>query len=549
MPDEFAKRPEFGPMLEAEVERILADPTLQRSPVLSRLLRFLRDQSIKSPNTPITQVAIAVDGLGRREDYDQDAESYVRVQISRLRRALGEYYARHQPGRGLCVFLRHGDYAIRLAPPERAYPELLGPDAAHEPASDTTSNGPRAKLSISQASIGTMFAVAAAIVVLWFAITRLSGWLQGEPAIDEPPRVFVSLGNENTIGPSAPIADLQRVAEMEVRKVLASSVVARGNGSNASEYRLSIYFAPGKAGRPEAFLRLTDADSYVRFAESIPMTEDREKFVDALDARLAAIFSPSGVIANDLIRRFGNREPKSGFECFLTTEAEGASGQSLDASLRKCLSHYPNSQYAPFWHARIAFGEYQEAISRGEPVGRNSGGWNSLVAALTLDRFNPVANSVATKIELVEGDCRQALIYMSRAQARSLADPTLNAALIVDALPCFRDPQEQAHYADSLEDLIAANPDANAGLRLKLVLGALELGKAEVAQELLYEAIGDPVSDSDVAETLRLLDQHYGEIAGGKPSSAELRSAISRFVWNPAAQSAIFETLGLRPAN
>ncbi len=543
MPDEFAKRPEFGQLLEAEVGRILADPTLQRSPVLSRLLRFLRDQTIKAPNTPITQVSIAVDGLGRREDYDQDAESYVRVQISRLRRALGEYYARNQPGSGFCVFLRHGDYAIRLASPDRAYPDQHGPTAARETPGDHDYTVPRAKLSISRAPVGTIFAVAAAIVGIWFAITQIPGWLQGEPAIAEPPRVFVSFGDQDTIKAGSPFSERPKITEMEIRKVLTSSAVARGSDPDSADYRLAIYFADGGAKGPEVFLRLTDANSFVHFTESIPIAEDQEKFVNALDARLAAIFSSSGVIAKDLVKRFEHRKPKSGFECFLATEAERAGGQLIEKSLKQCLADFPGSPYAAYWHARIANGEYRAAISRGEPVRRNSGGWNSLVSALKLDRFNPIANSIATKIELVEGDCNQALLYMSRAQARSLADPALNAALLVDALPCFSDPEIQADRREALEDLIAANPDADPGLRLQLVLGALELGKAAVARELLHEAIGDPASNGDVARTLRLLDRHFGEMPGGKPSPAELRDAIRRFVWNPAAQQAIFQTL------
>ncbi len=543
MPDEFARRPEFGQLLEAEVGRILADPTLQRSPVLSRLLRFLRDQTVKAPNTPITQVSIAVDGLGRREDYDQDAESYVRVQISRLRRALGEYYARNQPGNGLCVFLRHGDYAIRLATPERAYPEQHGPSAAQETpaAADYAEN--QTKSSLSRAPVGAIFAIAVTIVGIWLAISYIPGWLQGEPAIAEPPRVFVLFGDQETIKAGSQFSERPKIAEMEVRKMLTSSSVARGSGPDSADYRLAIFFAEGGARKPEVFLRLTDANSFVLFTESIPLAEDREEFVNSFDSRLAAIFSSSGVIAKDLVKRFEHRKPKSGFECFLATEAERAAGQLVEKSLRNCLTGFPSSPYAAYWHARIAYGEYQAAISRGEPVRRNSGGWNSLVSALKLDRFNPVANGVAAKIELVEGDCKEALLYMSRAQARGLADPALTTALLVDALPCFSDPKMQASRKKALEELISANPDADAGLRLQLILGALELGNAAAAHELLHEAIGDPSSNGDVAKTLRLLDRHFGELPGGKPPVAELRSAIICFVWNPAAQEAIFRTL------
>jgi hypothetical protein len=510
------------------------------------LLRFLRDQTIHAPNTPLTQVSIAVDGLGRREDYDQDAESYVRVQISRLRRSLGEYYARNQPAGGLCVFLRHGDYALHLGSPERAYPEQHGRAAARETPERDPDKTAKPKPSISQTPVATIFAVAAAIVAMWFALWQIPGWLRGDPPIAMPPEVLVTFGNEGTRTGKSPLPELPAVIEMEIRKVLASSSVGRASDSQSANYTLSIYFASDRQQKPEVFLRLTDAESFVHFTESIPITEDQEKFINALEARLAAIFSSSGVIANDLVRRFEHRKPKTGFECFLSTEAERAAGQLIEKTLRKCLADFPDSQYSAHWYARLAYGEYQTAISQGEHVRRNSGGWDNLVTALNRDRFNPIANNVATKIELVEGDCNQALLYMSRAQARSMADPALNAALLVDALPCFGDPQAQADRRESLDNLIAANPDAGAGLRLQLVFGALELGKAEVAHELLHEAIREPASNGEVAKALRLLDRHFGESPGGKPTSAELRDAIGRFVWNPAAQEAIFQTLEIR---
>src|SRR5690606_13847488 len=154
-----------------------------------------------------TQVSIAVDGLGRREDYDQDAESYVRVQISRLRRALGEYYARNQPGHGLCVFLRHGDYAVHLAPPERAYPEQHGPTAPPESQERPDGDCLQAKLAVSRTPVKTILAVAAIIVAIWLAVTHIPGWLRGEPPISEPPRVYVSVGSQDAIRTASPFPD------------------------------------------------------------------------------------------------------------------------------------------------------------------------------------------------------------------------------------------------------------------------------------------------------------------------------------------------------
>ena len=113
---------DFEGALRREVDRVLADPAFERSPVQSRLLGYLCEQTI-ARNRNISQIAVAVDGLGRPETIDQLTESYPRVQISRLRRNLSLYYARCAPGEGMAVYIRHGEYQLRLAPPDSAYGE------------------------------------------------------------------------------------------------------------------------------------------------------------------------------------------------------------------------------------------------------------------------------------------------------------------------------------------------------------------------------------------------------------------------------------------
>ena len=125
---------DFADELSAEVARVLADPAFVKAPVQSRLLSYLCEQTLAGEG-PLSQYAIAVDGLGREEGYDLTSDSYPRVQISRLRRNLTDYYTRIAPGHGLAVHLDKGDYRLHLAPPGKAYPERLGNSHA-EPQDD-----------------------------------------------------------------------------------------------------------------------------------------------------------------------------------------------------------------------------------------------------------------------------------------------------------------------------------------------------------------------------------------------------------------------------
>lgn len=108
--------------LTIEVERILADFLFVRSPTQSRLLRYLADCALQG-GAPPSQYQVAVDGLGRDANYDIKSDSYPRVQASRLRSNLDNYYARNCPATGFRVILQPGCYRLtlrRLSPEEES---------------------------------------------------------------------------------------------------------------------------------------------------------------------------------------------------------------------------------------------------------------------------------------------------------------------------------------------------------------------------------------------------------------------------------------------
>jgi hypothetical protein len=79
---------ETGLEIEAHFERILQSSQFTRAETLRKLLLYLwahRDATI-------TEYAIATEALGRRADFDPKTDASVRVQISRLRRKLKDYY-------------------------------------------------------------------------------------------------------------------------------------------------------------------------------------------------------------------------------------------------------------------------------------------------------------------------------------------------------------------------------------------------------------------------------------------------------------------------
>jgi hypothetical protein len=109
-----------------ELENLLGSPELKSAPVMRRLLTFLVAQTIAGNSRSIKAYTIAVEGLGRSEDFDPLSDSYPRVQVGRLRKILEAHYAHRKGASGPCLYIPRGHYEVRLARQQTAYPQLSG---------------------------------------------------------------------------------------------------------------------------------------------------------------------------------------------------------------------------------------------------------------------------------------------------------------------------------------------------------------------------------------------------------------------------------------
>jgi hypothetical protein len=78
--------------LETQVERILHSDELRTSEVLRRILKFLLEKTLSGEADQLKEYTVAIDCLGKPSDYDPQHNSAVRLQVSRLRQKLAEYY-------------------------------------------------------------------------------------------------------------------------------------------------------------------------------------------------------------------------------------------------------------------------------------------------------------------------------------------------------------------------------------------------------------------------------------------------------------------------
>ena len=76
----------------AELKTVLESPIFVRSPALSHLLSYLCEKTFAGETDQIKEYSVALDVFDRRDSFDQDTDSIVRVEANRLRKRLSEYY-------------------------------------------------------------------------------------------------------------------------------------------------------------------------------------------------------------------------------------------------------------------------------------------------------------------------------------------------------------------------------------------------------------------------------------------------------------------------
>ena len=94
----------------AELQAVLQSHAFARSPTLTHFLSYLCEKAFAGESGQIKEYSVALDVFGRRETFDQDTDSIVRVQANRLRKRLNEYYLSEGARHTLRITIPVGQY-------------------------------------------------------------------------------------------------------------------------------------------------------------------------------------------------------------------------------------------------------------------------------------------------------------------------------------------------------------------------------------------------------------------------------------------------------
>lgn len=528
------ERPGFESALRAELSAVLAGREFSRSPTLSRLLRFLVDQTLSGNGDRLKAYAIAVDGLGRPPDYDAQHDSYPRVQMVRLRKALEMHYAETKPVEGLAIHVTAGSYRVRLASLERAYPNIHGPVAA--PAAPPVQAAEPMPLlaqlvSPPRAPWRRPLAIAAAIlvVVLLAAVAwrvTVTGQSLRREALTSPVVDVVVQGPADATGAGIASAvrntlvdGLRRSWTLQVRSGASKT-------SGPAAYTVNVLLTRVADGRYMVSGQTVDnSNGMVISSGSEVLPGDPSDYRAAFGVVIAGIGGPYGQIVHAETTRLPDSNA-GGYPCLLRfTEYTVTHDPELRQRIAICLAK-PVSEprlVAPIFAARAFFAldtakgkELPDQIERAGEFARR---------AVEANAEDALAQFAMARIAYVRGDCGAGNYYTERAIGANPNDP-LSVTVLSGLSALCGYPGSGALFDRAL----ALRADAELGTRGPLILAAIAQGRFDTVASL---GLGTRPARPELVPNYLLCQTLVSAVQGrndeARRSWQELRDLTARF--------------------
>lgn len=433
----------FEQAMRLEAEEILQYEIFVRSPMQSKLLKYLLARTVQSDQQPITQYDIATEGLGRSQSYDDTVESYARVQISRLKKGLAAYYSVRSPIADGCVYIKPGQYSLALGSLGVAYPEIAGRSSPIELPTTTARDGQDAetdnevkKFNKRQAfGMGVVAAFALGTIAAFSPLIKPEQGAQASAPLRQP-SIAASV---HLVGFGSQLDDsdvLLAMARAEVSQRLARSVVlTHSNGDVDADYTLKVSLDGTPDGEYRAIFDLVDADGKQVFWNERAIADYLPAAREVIGWQVASIVSPPGIISQDLLNGISG-EPRNNFECFLQSEVGRADGVSSNDLLTACSASTSDNEFYPFLKARELFLGFQMQMIETGKISQASPEWRQLGELLREYPENPYLNTIAAKALFAAGRCEDGEHHEKLAFAMGRDYPALDLATLIEKGSC-----------------------------------------------------------------------------------------------------------------
>jgi tetratricopeptide (TPR) repeat protein len=567
---------------QVEFERIAKSPQFARSPVLRRLLAFLIEETLAGRGGRLKAYQIAVDGLGRAEDFDPQSDSYPRVQVGRLRKILDLFYASNgmaevRPNARLRI--PNGQYCVyfdqALDQTDSDGVNLETDDCSQDPALSFASatpalHGPAISPPISAARWPNFYwkSLGAMLMIFGFAAIWLSMVENSDAKTENSnplnlPRIEISLDTDNPDNPELrAVRQHLQIGLQRFERLVVIDPMIRGQRpamQNARDYVLELS-PSGTPQQPVVFVQLRHLDSKTNlWSQHIPVGPDIERDTNRV---VSSIAQHQGLIDAHQIAS-GSRRLDDGYSCLLWHYKLRA---SPDTGLRKkvldCLDDglekLPDNPLLLEARSTVKFamGVQTDAKSRSETRAYAE-------RALAFGSNYATANIGAARTAMLYNNCDRAILYTQRAAELNPLDPDNLAIAGSFAAACGQLTESQqylersaeldqngslaqqmgilklalvqndsAHTLKIIKQLDSANARPNPVFLLARVLIYIEIGEnadARNAWVQLTQAMGQPV-DAPVRKVVKgfVLPDQFADAIIARMNQIELSHADNR---------------------
>lgn len=533
-------RPGFAAALRAELDAVLATPIFERSPVLSQLLSYLARITLDG-DKEVTSYALATEGLGRDTDFDAKSDSYPRVQILRLRKALEDHYSHFGPLADLCIYIKPGSYRLRLAKKAIAYPHLAGTgtaQAAHTPviADDAADPGPTGDVdrletpsgrSRAKRHFGLWAAVIAGLtlgLVAEFFVGGVERLWQGRD-LTLPPVIEVRIDagqDPELIKHARPLsaAVTQALTESIIGEVRQVGGQSASPTTRAANYRLDIELLNGPEKAPMLFAQVTDLSSDTLIvSRRYPLVESPTGSDYDIGPLVYQIGGSYGAITATDSQRLAHNA-RRGYPCVLRfLQFAKTNDPELRRPLQRCITVESSEPRVE----QLRLGMMALGLIRSTPLKDRPAIYSRAQAltqkALLIDNDNPIALMLAARVAFLSGDCVTGEAHAARALKIGVYEPVqLGTNSSLAAICGSKLAPTMLDQALRLEGESAAN------VRLALLVSGIVQKRGSLVAAMMKQS---DLSSGDRNTPTGLLDHALVQTELG--SRDEARKAWSRF--------------------
>ncbi len=334
---------------KAELERLLADPRFHATERQRAILRYLAERRFSGCEEGVKAYSIALDVLGRASNFDASNDPIVRIEVSRLRSSVENYYEAFGAEQDVTIHIPKGTYVTIFPRSHMPYEHdedepLLADETCEAPVGIPMAENAEHAATVTPPSrhlaIHGAFALLICVGIAAGAILHASS-----PVLTVRPSVALSMDavDARMQGEASQTRDMLLTALTQFQTLTVAKAGydgARTQKATGRSYEIDMKYY-GDGDDRSVWWQIVDSQSgdlLKSGLETIPIdgkspAATRQEIVDVLARRFAAT---RGAINN--IETHANNIDSIGNSCVLRAEYQLDDGGSGDmAAVRSCL--------------------------------------------------------------------------------------------------------------------------------------------------------------------------------------------------------------------